>query len=178
MHSCRYQSRDMRHIHHQVCTHLIGDLPEFFKINHAGISAGSCHDQLRAALSGDSANLFIVDEAIVVDSIRMNLKIFSGQIGGASMGQMPAVSQVHAHHLISRLQHSKKYGHIRLRAGMRLYIGICAAKDFFGTLYSQTLHFVHTSASAVIPFSRISFRIFIGQRASHSRHHGLAYPVF
>ena len=93
------------------------------------------------------------------------------------MGQVSAMVQVHAHNRIARIADGKLDSQVRLCAGMRLYIGIITAKQLFCPFDRQILHHVHAFASAVISLSRISFRIFIGQRASHRRHDRLAHPV-
>ncbi len=90
---------------------------------------------------------------------------------------MSAVIQVHPHESVARLQYGKKHRHIRLCPGMRLYIDILAAKQLPGPVFGQLFHDIHTLAAAVISFSRISFRVFVRQRTSHSRHHGPAHPV-
>ena len=61
---------------------------------------------------------------------------------------------------------------------MRLHVGISAAKKLFSSLDGQVFHHVHALAAAVVSFSRVTFRVFVGQGASHSRHHGFAHPVF
>ena len=87
------------------------------------------------------------------------------------MGQMAPVIQVHAHHRISRLQHSQENRHICLRAGMRLYIGIIAPKEFLSPLNGQGLYDIHTLTASVIAFAGVSFCIFIRQNRSHRHHH-------
>ena len=85
--------------------------------------------------------------------------------------------QIHAHKGISRLHHRKKYRHICLCAGMGLYIDIFTAKELLRAVSGQILHHVHALAAAVIPLSRIAFRILVCQRAAHSRHNRPAHPV-
>ena len=94
------------------------------------------------------------------------------------MGQVSAVSQILSHDGITGLQHSELNGHIGLGAGMGLYIHVFTAEDFFRALDGQLFHLIHAFTAAVITFSGISFRVFIGQRASHGSHYGFGYPVF
>ena len=75
---------------------------------------------------------------------------------------MSAVIQVHAHNSITRFQHCDKYRHVCLRAGMRLYVCIITAKQFFRSLDRDGLYNIDTLASAIVTFSRISLRIFVG----------------
>ena len=91
---------------------------------------------------------------------------------------MPAVIQVHTHEGVTGLQHRKKHCHIRLCAGMRLYIDILTAKKFFCTVSGNLLNHVHALAAAVISLAGIPFCILIRKRASHRRHNRLTHPVF
>ena len=103
MKSRRHQAGNMSHVHHQIGAHLVGDLPEFLKVDDPGVSAGSGYNHFRLSLQGDAAHLLIVDNAVVINPVGHDLKICSGDIGGASVGQMSAVGQVHAHHRVPGL---------------------------------------------------------------------------
>ena len=78
------------------------------------------------------------------------------------MGQMSAVIQIHTHNGIAGLQHSELHCHICLCSGMWLYISIITAKQLFRSLDRDGLYNIDTLASAVVTFSRISLRIFVG----------------
>ena len=80
MKSCCHQTCNMCHINHQVSTAFICDLTEPLKINDSGISAGSCHDQLRLILHRQLLDLIIIDIALIIDTIRYNVEIFSGEV--------------------------------------------------------------------------------------------------
>ena len=176
--SCSYQTGNMSHIYHQICPYLIRDLTESFEVNNAGISAGSCHDQFWLTFQRDLSHLIIVDHAFIIYAIGHNMKISAGHISRASMGQMSAMRQIHTHHCITGLQQSKEYRHVCLSAGMRLHIGIGTSKNLHGAVSGQIFYYVYTLASAIITFSRISFRVFVSQRASHSSHNRFCHPVF
>ena len=172
-----HQARDMRHIDHQIRTGLIRDLTEPLKINGPAIGACSGDDQLRMGLHRLFLQLVIVDEAFVVDAVRHNIKIQSGKVYGASMGQMAAMVQVHSHYGIPRLQHRNKRRHIGLGARMGLHVGIITAEQLLCPLNGQIFHHIHTFASAVIAFSRIAFRILVGQHCAHRQHNGFGNNV-
>lgn len=93
MQACCHQSGDMRHIHHQVSAYLIGNLPEALEINCSRIGAGSGDNQLRLALLCNAKNFVIVQEAFVIDTVRNDVEIGSGEICGASVGQMSAIAR-------------------------------------------------------------------------------------
>ena len=116
MASGRYQAGNMRHIHHQVRSHFVRNLPELFKINGSGVCAGSGHNQFRPAFQGDSAHFVIVNKALVIHSVGYGFIIGSGKVSGTSMGQMASVRQVHAHYGITGLKQREKYRHVCLCA--------------------------------------------------------------
>ena len=178
MKPCGNQAGDMGHVHHQAGSHFIGSLSESLEVNGSCISGGPCNNHFRLAFSGNLFHFIIIDKAVVIHAVGYDIKIFSGHIHRASVCQMSAVIQVHAHDRISRIQYGKLYRHIGLCAGMGLYIGIVTAKQFFGAFNCQILYHIHTVASAVISLGRIPFRIFIGKYASHCGHNSLAHPVF
>ena len=178
MKSCCDQTCNMSHIYHQISPHLVCNLTEFLKIYHSGVGACSRNDQLRPALFRDPSNFLVIDHAFLIDTIRCDLKIFSGHIDRRSMRQVTAMIQVHSHHFISRSEHCKLHCHIRLCPGVRLHIDIFTAKQLFRTLNRQILCHIYTLASAIITFSRIPFRIFVRERTSHRCHHCFAHPVF
>ena len=167
----------MSHIHHQVSAHFVCHLTETLKINGPGISAGSGHDQLRLCLKRDPLQLVIIDIALVIDAVRHYIEVKAGKIHRASVGQMAAVVQIHAHNRITRFQHGYKNRHIGLGAGVRLHIGIVTAKQLLSPFYGKSLHYVHALTSAVVPLSRIPFRVLVGQHRTHGHHNRLGNDI-
>ena len=101
--SCCHQTCDMGHIHHQIRAYLICNLTEALKINGSGIGAGSRHDQLWLRFPGLALYLVIVNESLIVYAVGYNVKIQTGKIHRAAVGQMTAMVQIHAHNRIPRL---------------------------------------------------------------------------
>ena len=178
MQSGCHQSGDMSHIHHQHCPAGVSDLTEFLEIDGSRIGAGPCDDHLWLALHGDLHHVVVVDEALIVYPVGHNVKISSGKVYGASMGQMSAVIQVHTHNRVSGLQHRELNRHVGLSAGMGLHVDVLASEKFPGPLSGQIFRLVHALASAVIALAGISLRVLVGQNAPHGGHNRRTYPVF
>ena len=143
----------MRHVHHEHRAAFVRDLPELGKIDHTRICAGPGHDQLRALLQRDLPHRLIIDAlALGIYAIIDELIQQAAEVQRMPMRQMAASRQVHAQHLVSRLQHAHVYGHVRLCAAVRLYIGMLRAKQPFRTLTRQLLNFIHDKAATIIPF--------------------------
>ena len=172
-----HKPRDVSHIHHKHRPRLVGDLPEFLKINGSGIGRRPRNDHFRAAFQRGFPQLIIIDKSLVVHPIGHDLKIFSGNIHRASVGEMSAVIQIHPHDGVPGVADRKLHRQIGLCPRMGLYVGIIAAKELLRPLNGQLLHHIHALASAVVTLRRVSFRILVGQRAAHGRHHRFAHPV-
>ena len=178
MQTRRHQTGDMGHIHHQVGTHLIGDLPEFRKINEPGIGAGTGNDELRLIFqSGFPHGLVVNGLGLIVQAIGDHMEILSGDIHRAAVGQMAAVVQIHAHDCVTGLDQRKKCRQIGVCAGVRLYVGIFAAKQFAGAFPGNVLRDIHGIAAAVIASAGIALGVLIGQAGAHCQHHRLADDI-
>ncbi len=176
---CCDQTCNVGHVHHQIRARRVGRLTELLEVNGPGIGGGARHNQLWLVLFGQ------LDERVIVDLLRLlvqavgnDVKIFSGNVHGAAMAQVSAMSQIHAHHGVARLDQREKRGQIGVGPRVGLNVGIIAAKQLTSTLAGNLLRHVHGVAAAVIPVSGISFGVFIGQAGTHRRHDRLADHVF
>ena len=93
----------MGHIHHQIGAYLVRNLTEALKVNGSCIGTGSRHDQLWLRFPGLALYLVIVNESLIVYAVGYNVKIQTGKIHRAAVGQMTAMVQIHAHNRIPRL---------------------------------------------------------------------------
>ena len=75
-----------------------------------------------------------------------------------AVGQVAAVREVHAQHGVAGLQRGHIHGDVRLRAGMRLHVGVFGAEERFGAVDGQLLGDVHEFAAAVVALARDSPR--------------------
>ena len=91
---------------------------------------------------------------------------------------MAPVVQAHAQHGIAGLQKAEVNRHVGLGTAVGLHVGMIRAVEFLGPFDGDPFHLVHAAAAAVVPASRIAFRVFIGQWAAHGRHDSGADKVF
>ena len=75
MKSCRYKSCDMSHINHEHCVYLVCNLSETLEIYSSRICRCTCDNHLWLALKGDLLYLVVIDEALVIYSIRHYMEI-------------------------------------------------------------------------------------------------------
>ena len=93
------------------------------------------------------------------------------------MRQVPAVAEVHAENGVARLEEGEIDGDVRLRAGMRLNIGVLRAEELLGPLDGERLDLVDILAAAVIARAGIALGILVGQVTSHGLKHSLTDKV-
>ncbi len=170
--SRRHQPGDVGHVHHQQRASLIGDLPQLREVDGPGIGAGAGHQDLRPAFQGDPPDLLIVDHlGLRVHPVRHEVEVGAAHVHRAAMGQMPAVGKAHAHDGVPGLRHGEIHRHVGLGAAVGLHVGVLRAEEPAGPVPGQVLRHVHKLASPVVPLSRISFCILVGQAGSHGGQH-------
>ena len=100
MKPCGYQAGNVGNVHHQICARLISNLPKPLKINGSGISAGACNDKLGLALKSQTADLLIVQYAVIIYAIGYYLgnKIYDGSIKWIDQQQMAKTQAFFAKH--------------------------------------------------------------------------------
>ena len=76
MYPCRNKACDMRHVHHKNGSDFVCNLTELLKVNGSCISACPCNDQFWAALLCYAEHLIIVEESLVIDTVRHAVVIF------------------------------------------------------------------------------------------------------
>ena len=79
------------------------------------------------------------------------------------MGQVTAVIQAHAQDGVAGVQEREIHGGVRLRAGMRLHVGIGGTEQLLGPLDGESLGDVHEFAAAIVAFARVAFGILVGE---------------
>ena len=82
------------------------------------------------------------------------------------MGQVAAMREIHTQDFVARLQKGEVHGHIRLRARVRLNIGIDRAEELLGAIAGQVLGQVDDLAAAVVAVARVALGVLIGQNRS------------
>ena len=169
----RNKPRDVGDVHHHQRAHLVADGADAREVEDAGISACARDDHLGLAFEGDALHLVIVDGLrLLGDAVGNDVEKGARKVDGRAVRQMSAVREVHPHDGIAGLEHGEIDGKVRLRARMRLHVGMFAAEQLLEPVARKVLHDVHVLAAAVIALSGIPFRILVGEVAPHRRHDG------
>ena len=170
----RDQSRDVRDVYHKICADFIGDLAQAGEIDDARISRSPRNDHFRLVFEGDLFEGVVVDALVRFgNAVRNDLEVLARNIDGRAVRKVPAVGKVHAQNGIAGGEQGKVDRRVRLRAAVRLHVGVVAAEKLFAALYGEIFHNVYILAAAVIALAGKPFRIFIGKvRADRSHHRG------
>ena len=80
-----------------------------------------------------------------------------------AVGQVAAVSEIHAQDGVAGIEHAEVGSLIGLRAGVGLHVGILGVKQFLGAVASEVLDPIHVFAAAVVAFARIALGVFVGK---------------
>ena len=83
------------------------------------------------------------------------------------MGEVAAVTQVHAHDPVARLQEGEVGGHVGLGARVGLHVGVVGAEKLDSAGTRQVLDPVRELAAAVVAPSRQSFGILVREDRPH-----------
>ena len=172
MQTRRHKPCDVRDVYHEIGADFIGDLAQAREIDDARIRRRARHDHSRLILDGEPFQLGVIDALVLFgNAVRHDLKIFARNVDGRTVRQVSAVGKVHAQNGIAGVEQGKIHGGIRLRAAVRLYVGMIAPEQLFATLDREIFHDVDILTAAVIAFAGQTLCIFVGEVGTHRRHH-------
>src|SRR5437588_12337575 len=151
MDACGDQSRDVRHVHEKERADGLGGFAHALEIDNPRIGAGAGHNHFRLVLVRELVDLVVIDALVFLsNAVSHELVHAAGKIQRMAVREVAAMRQVHAQHGVSRLKRAHVDGHVRLRARVRLDVGVFRAEKFFRAVNGQLLHLVYNLAAAVV----------------------------
>ena len=173
-----HEPGDVRHVGDDRRTDRLADVGDARKIDDARVGARAHHDHLRLVLVREALHLVVIDPLVVfAHAVRHDRVELAGKIQGVAVREMTAVREVHAQHRVARLQQGEVHRHVRLRAGMRLDVGVFGPEQVLGAGDRERLGDVDELASTVVPFARIPFGVLVRHHRSGCFENGLAHEV-
>ena len=155
-----------------------GDRAETFEVEHARVGAGADHDHLRLVFVSEPLELLVVDPLIVfANAVGNDVIELAREVQRMPVRQVAAVGEVHAEDGVAWLEQREVHRHVRLRAGMRLDVGVFGAENLLRARNRQRLGDVDELATAVVPLAGVAFGVLVGQHRSGGVEHGLADEV-
>ena len=174
----RDQAGDVRHVGDHGAPTRSADLADALEVDDARIGAGADHDHLRLVLVRQPLELVVVDPLVVLaHAVGHDRVELAGEVERVAVREVAAVREVHAEHGVARLEQREVDGHVRLRAGVRLHVGVSAPNSSFARRNGQRLGDVDELAAAVVALARIALGVLVGQHRSGRLEHGLADEV-
>src|SRR3990172_10521478 len=147
----------VRDINHYVRAYFIRNGSERVEVNLSRIRARANDNQFGPVLFREVANLVHIYAVVVTPyTVKNDIIKLPREINRASVGQVPAVAQIHAHDGIACLAGRHINRHIRLTPRMRLDVHVLAAEEFLCPLYLEHFNLIHMLATAVVTLSTIT----------------------
>jgi len=168
----------MGDIGHQLGADGVGDAAEGGIVDSAGISARAGDDHHRFFLPGQGLDLVHIEKTVAADTVMDHVEETAGKIDRTAMGEMAAVGEVHAHHLVAEFDQTEKGGEIGLRAGVGLHIGVVGPEELTGAVAREILGLVDEFAAAVVALAGIALGVLVGQGGTHGLQHSRTDKIF
>ena len=99
------------------------------------------------------------------------------KLTGRAVGQVPAHGEVHAHDRVAGLEHREVDGHVGLRAGVRLDVGVVGAEQLARAVAREVLDDVDLLAPAVVALAGQALGVLVGERRARRLEDGHRHEV-
>ena len=166
------QAADVGHVHEHIGPDLVAYLADPGPVYDAGVGGGAGDYHLRLQLPGHAAHLVIVDElGGGVHAVGAHVEVLAGDGRLGAVGEVAAAGEVHAHDDVAGLGEREVNGHVGLRAGVRLHVGVLRAEELLGPVAADVLDDIDVFAAAVEALSGIALGILVGEMAADGLHH-------
>ena len=172
------QTGDVRHVGDDRRADRLADGADPLELDDARVGARADHDHLRLVLVRQPLELLVVDPLVVfAHAVGDDGVELAGEVQRMAVREVAAVREVHAEHGVARLQQREVDRHVRLRARVRLHVGVLGAEQLLRARDRQRLGDVDELAAAVVALARIAFGVLVGQHRAGRLQHRLADEV-
>src|SRR5438132_13721057 len=123
----------MRDVRHERRADLFRDLAERLEVDRARERRAARDDQLGPVLPGEVTNLVEVDAlGILADAVGDDRVELARAVYWAAGGEVAAGREVRPQYGVAGLEQREVHGHVGLRAGVRLDVGVLGAEQLLG----------------------------------------------
>ncbi|CAE6788374.1 hypothetical protein R69746_04615 [Paraburkholderia aspalathi] len=170
---------DVRHIHHQLRAHAIGDCAQPCEVQCARISGEAGDQQRRFVLLCEFLDLLVIDQhRVAIHAVLDRIEPLARHRRLGAVGQVATRVERHAEHRVARLHQREHHRAVGLRAGMRLHVGKLRVEELLDAIERQRFDHVGVFTPAVIALARIPFRVLVGQHRALRFEHRARHDVF
>src|SRR5262249_39768851 len=143
------------------------DFPNPFEVDRARVCARAYDDQLRFIVMRKGGELIVVNQLrIFIHPVGHDAIVLSGEIEGMTVREMTAVGKVHAQNRVAGLENGQIDGHVRLAAGMRLYVHMLRTEKLLRAVYREVFDDIYEFATSVVAASWVPFGILVREYRS------------
>ena len=172
------QSGDVRHVDDHRRADAARDLGDAREVDDARVGARAHHDHLRLVLVREPRELVVVDPLVLfAHAVRNDGVELAREIQRVAVREVSAVREVHAEDRVARLEQRQVDAHVRLRAGVRLHVGMLGAEERLGAADGERFDDVDELAAAVVALAGIALRVLVGEHRAGRFEDGRADEV-
>ena len=169
---------DMGHVDQEPCFDGFGDPCHAFEVDRARIGGAAGDQQRRADLAGPGLDPVVVEQsARAVHAVVMGVEPAPRKVRPGTVTQVTSRCEVEAQDPVSRLQQHEEHRLVRLRARMRLHVGVGGAEEFPCALDGEALDDVDVFAAPVEAVSGITLQCLVADLVSERLAHRAAHDV-
>ena len=168
----RDEPRDVGHVHHRARADLVRDGAEGGEVDRARVGRGPGEDELRLHLARALRHLLHVDPlGLAVDAVGVEVVVDAREVLRVPVREVAAVVEAHGEHPVPGRAEREHGAHVRLRAAVRLDVGVARVEERLGALPRQVLDLVHVLAAAVVPPPGVALGVLVREHGPHGRDH-------
>jgi hypothetical protein len=160
----RDQTREVRHVDHEVGADTVGDGAEMGEVDGAAVRRTAGYDDLGPVFHSELLKPVIVDDLVLpAHRVGDRPEPHARLVDRLAVREVAAGVEIHAHEGVARLHQRHEHRLVGLRARVRLHVCPSAIEQRLGPLDRQDLDLVDIFAAAIVAATRIAFGVFIGE---------------
>ena len=168
----------MGHVDQEPGFDGFGDGCHAFEVDRARIGRAAGDQQRRAHLAGAGLDRVVVEQAArAVHAVVMGVEPAPREVGPGAVAKMPASRQVEAQDPVPGTQEGKEHRLVRLRARVRLHVGIGSAEEFLRAFDGEALDDVDKLAAPMEAVAGIALERLVADLVPERLAHGAAHHV-
>ena len=169
---------DMGHVDQQSGFDGFGDACHAFEVDRARIGGAAGDQQHRAHLAGPGLDPVVVEQAArAVHTVVMGVEPAPRKVRPGTVAEMTAGREVEAEDPVPGTQEHKEHRLVRLRARMRLDVGIGGAEEFLRALDGEAFDDVDVLSAPVEAVSGIALQRLVADLMPERLAHRAAHDV-
>ena len=179
VHAARDEAGIVGHVDHEDRTDFGCDFRELGVVDFTRVGGGTGDDHFGFVFAGEFGDLVVVDLVIVfTHAVGHGIIEGSREVQFHAVSQVTAVCEVHGEEGVAWFQHGEVDGHVGLRTGVGLDVGVFGSEEAAGAIAGEVFDDVNVFASAIVTATGESFGVFVREDRAGRFHNGGAGVIF